>query len=56
MSKHIYFIEKANFINAAALVSALSSLIWAFEDAFKSPSSMLMDNFNYKIMSRHSAR
>ena len=46
MSKHIYCIEKANFINAAALVSALSSPIWAFQgaSAFKSPSSMLMNN------------
>ena len=30
MSKHIYCIEKANFINGAALVSALSSVIIGF--------------------------
>ena len=44
--KTIYCIEKANFMNAAALVSALSSLIWTFQgaSAFKSPSSLLMNN------------
>ena len=49
-------IEKPNFMNAAKLVSALSSLIMGFSrrECIQSPASVLVNNF--KLMSRHSAR